>query len=1422
MHRAIKYLAAATLLLSALQAHAQPCLIGYTLVADPPPVGGTYQSGQAVQFCFTVTFWNSTNANWFHGIAPAFGPGWDVSTLVPGPPPPTCGGSGGTWGWYNSVQGTSFTNIGPQGPGYFFDLDNNGNPGNNFGDFCTGAVNWQFCWTIAVADVDCVNGANLSVSVNTFSDSQTGAWSGVGCGNDPIATAPPAVAECCAADAGEDAAATFCTDAPPVDLFTLIGGTPDAGGTWTAPGGAPHSGTLQPGSDTSGNYTYTVTEGDPPCTDEAVVAITIAAQPDAGNDATLALCSSDAPQSLFALLGPGAQAGGTWTGPGGAAFTDPLDPATAASGMYTYTVAGVAPCVDASAAVQVTVQQAANAGADAVLNVCSNGAAADLFTALGGTPQAGGTWTAPGGGASNGIFTPGVSTAGEYTYTLPTLAPCPAAIAVVTVNESPATDAGTNASATLCDSGAPVVLTSLLGGTPQPGGTWTAPDGANIGGTLTLPGAASGTYTYTVAGQAPCTDAQAQLSLTIVAQPEAGTDGSANLCDASPTVQLITLLGGSPQPGGNWSAPGGGSSDGSFTPGVNSPGAYTYSIAALAPCLPVSATVTVNVTSTPDAGSDGSLTLCSVGAPTPLIDALGGVPQPGGNWTGPGGLPMNGTLDPGSAAPGTYTYTVDALPPCTSASSSVEVGIVQAPDAGIGASATLCVNGPPVDLFGLLGGSPQPDGTWTAPGGGATAALIDPATAASGNYTYTVAGTAPCAAAQAVVNISIVDQPTAGQDAALALCSNSAPSILIDALGGMPNEGGTWTDPDGNVHSGIFEAGTSDPGAYTYTVTAPAPCLSASATVTVSVQQSPPGGVAESVSACTVDAPFPLFDAFGGLLPEGGTWSGPGGGASNGTFTPGTSTAGTYTYTVSGTPPCADALSTVLVSVSPPPFAGNDGSETLCSTGPAYDLATALGGAPSPGGNWTGPIGNSVGAQLDPATAQQGDYMYVVPGTALCPGDTAIVSITINDPADAGAGAQLQLCANDGPLDLFAQLGGTPEADGSWSGPGGGATDPLIDPAIAGAGAYVYTVASPAPCPASTATINVAIAQPPNAGSNASTVLCGNDVPLALLPLLGAGAQAGGTWSGPGGSPFAGTFDPVSMAPGLYTYSVQGTDGCQQQQAQATITIQVQEPPAPAFTVGPTAGCLPLFVELTLLPGTGALSSVQWTLGDGTTTTGGTAAHTFTTPGSFSVSVTVTDANGCTGSSTQNNAVLVDAGPTPTFSVTPMVVSIDAPTVTVQWNAQGGLTPEWTISDVPVDGGAVFSHTWADAQVGFQPVCLTLTNQNGCSNTACLDVLIDEPLTVHVPNAFSPNGDGINDLFAPVILGATPDGYTFTIFDRWGVEVYSTNDLNGFWNGGFGNSGDPLPQAVYVWRLYVRDQFSTERRELFGTVTLLR
>lgn len=101
-------------------------------------------------------------------------------------------------------------------------------------------------------------------------------------------------------------------------------------------------------------------------------------------------------------------------------------------------------------------------------------------------------------------------------------------------------------------------------------------------------------------------------------------------------------------------------------------------------------------------------------------------------------------------------------------------------------------------------------------------------------------------------------------------------------------------------------------------------------------------------------------------------------------------------------------------------------------------------------------------------------------------------------------------------------------------------------------------------------------------------------------------------------------------------------------------------------------------------------------------------------------------------------------------------------------------------------------------------------------------VLVDDVLIVHVPNAFTPNGDGFNDTFEPVLVGADTDDFGFWIFDRWGEVVFEAREPGLVWNGAMKGTGDLLPDGVYAWRMIVRDAFSADRREYFGHVTLMK
>lgn len=124
---------------------------------------------------------------------------------------------------------------------------------------------------------------------------------------------------------------------------------------------------------------------------------------------------------------------------------------------------------------------------------------------------------------------------------------------------------------------------------------------------------------------------------------------------------------------------------------------------------------------------------------------------------------------------------------------------------------------------------------------------------------------------------------------------------------------------------------------------------------------------------------------------------------------------------------------------------------------------------------------------------------------------------------------------------------------------------------------------------------------------------------------------------------------------------------------------------------------------------------------------------------------------------------------------------------------------------------------------GFYPVCLYTWNEWECSDVGCADFEVREEFVVYIPNAFSPNGDGINDLFFVQGEDIDPDNFSMQIFNRWGQVVFSTNNLSEKWNGSHqGSSTHFVHDEVYVVKVVAHSSSTQQVREFVSTVTVLR
>lgn len=125
-------------------------------------------------------------------------------------------------------------------------------------------------------------------------------------------------------------------------------------------------------------------------------------------------------------------------------------------------------------------------------------------------------------------------------------------------------------------------------------------------------------------------------------------------------------------------------------------------------------------------------------------------------------------------------------------------------------------------------------------------------------------------------------------------------------------------------------------------------------------------------------------------------------------------------------------------------------------------------------------------------------------------------------------------------------------------------------------------------------------------------------------------------------------------------------------------------------------------------------------------------------------------------------------------------------------------------------------HTFDDLS-NYTTVTLIVEDEIGCRDMAT--ELIPPYMTAFVPNAFTPDNDGINEVFEFVLIGV--QDFEFRVFNRWGEEVFFTNQIGDFWNGSHLGGGHYVPDGVYFWTLEMIG-FESNTKRITGSVTILR
>ncbi|MFM2206331.1 MAG: hypothetical protein RL213_306, partial [Bacteroidota bacterium] len=971
---------------------------------------------------------------------------------------------------------------------------------------------------------------------------------------------------------------------------------------------------------------------------------------------------------------------------------------------------------------------------------------------------------------------------GTYTVTATDANGCTLSASAV-ISQPAAVSATVTPTAVSCNGGSNgAASVNASGGTGALTYSW-SPTG---GSTANASGLAAGNYTVTVTDANGCSTT-ATTSVTQPAALQLSTSTIDATCGAANGSASVAVTGGGSSYTFSWS-PGGATSANLSN---ISAGSYTVTVTDNAGCTSTAAIVVSNFGAPALSVTSSSPTSCHGGADgSAAINAAGGSPPFTYSWSPSGGT---GTSASGLSA-GNYQVAVTDINGCVSYVNVTiaEPAAIQIQSTSVAAICT-SANGSASIIAG--GGNGTYSYSWSPSGGsGATATGLS-----SGSYSVTVTDANGCSQTAAVTVPNAGGGTTALQVVNNVSCNGGNDgSLTANMTGGTAPFQYAWLPSGGNTSniSGLSA------GSYSVTVTDANGCIATAQTailepgaILVSTSTTPAacnggtnGTATATVSGGTGSYTYQWTPSGG----SGATANGLSQGVYNVTVTDANGCTLSTTAVVNNTANINVNLSTSDVSC----FGGNNGTATMSANGgsPPYTYLWS----PS-GGTGTSAVGLS-----------SGQYQITVTDMMGC---SHTELLAINEPAQLSAvttGSDT-LCINQSADVSVTATGGTAPYAYVWSN-GSNAASQTVSPT--GSTTYDVTVTDANGCVTTGATVDVEVLPPLQAYATGSDTLC-PDQPFNVAAFANGGdGNYTYSWSN---STFTGTsFTATPLQDS--TVSVTVTDGCGQSVTDQ-VNLIVSPGPLVNFTPFSIIDCAPVTVQFNDLTNAPAGSSYSWNFGDQQTSNQTEPVHTYTRPGIYSVSLTVTSQNGC--SDQYMIPGLVDVSPAPQAGFVSSATELSSIESLVQFTntSTGAVVYNWSFGD----GSSAFnvlnpSHQYSDT--GTYEIQLAVMSPSGCVDTVVSYVHVTEGFSVFIPNAFTPNGDDVNDFFA--VYGVGFDDYDMYIIDRWGLLIFHSTDPKIGWNGTVGGDGVvPCQNDVYEFIVRLRDS-KGERHRYIGHVTLVR
>ena len=215
---------------------------------------------------------------------------------------------------------------------------------------------------------------------------------------------------------------------------------------------------------------------------------------------------------------------------------------------------------------------------------------------------------------------------------------------------------------------------------------------------------------------------------------------------------------------------------------------------------------------------------------------------------------------------------------------------------------------------------------------------------------------------------------------------------------------------------------------------------------------------------------------------------------------------------------------------------------------------------------------------------------------------------------------------------------------------------------------------------------------------------------------------------------------------------------------------------------------------------------------------------TYNQPICYDVSLTITSPKGCTQSEINTAMICPFDYPNADFQLSPNPTNIfDTDIYFTNMSSQDVINWLWSFGSETLPTSSIDENPTAifpGNEPGTYPIFLIVTNTDGCTDTVENTLIVNSIFTLYIPNAFTPDGDGINDNFYVQGAAVSSDDFNLMIFDRWGELIFETTDLTKRWDGDFKNRQAPI--GSYAWKVNAKDLYTNQQYEYYQHAIIIR